>query len=71
MNRSDEPVRPEADLDEPAELRTQADDEAPLSRAQAEVAGVVPGMVVYGDDSINPNADDRADNAHAEPDEHF
>ncbi len=63
--------RPEADLDNPGELHTRADDEAPLTHREAEVAGIVPGMVVYGDDSINPNADDRRDAAHAEPDEHF
>jgi len=27
-------------------------------------------MIVYGDDSIEPNADDHRANEHAEPDEH-
>jgi hypothetical protein len=63
--------RPEVDLDNPAELHTQADDETPLSRAEAEVAGIVPGMVVYGDSSLDPNADDRRDNNALADDEHF
>ncbi len=67
---SDSP-RPEADLDDPAELTTQADDESPLSRREAEVAGIVPGMIVYGDSSLDPNADDRRDLNHAESDEHI
>lgn len=62
--------RPEADLDDPGELHTQADDTPPLSRREAEVAGIVPGMIVYGDDSINPNADDRRDLNAPETDEH-
>ena len=65
---SDTP-RPEADLDDPAELRTQADDRPALSRREAEVAGIVPGMIVYGDSSLDPNADDRRDLNHAESDE--
>ena len=67
---SDRRTRPEADLDAPDELHTQADDEAPLSHQEAEVAGIVPGMVVYGDDSIEPNADDHRDNERADDDEH-
>jgi hypothetical protein len=66
-----ESKRPEADLDDPGELHTQADDEAPLSRAEATVAGIVPGMVVYGDSSLDPNADDRRDNNAPADDEHF
>jgi hypothetical protein len=65
------PRRPEVDQDNPGELHTEADDDRSLSRREAEVAGIVPGMVVYGDSSIEPNADDRRDAAHAEPDEHF
>ncbi len=68
---NDRTPRPEADLDDPSELHTRADDERPLSNDEARVAGIVPGMVVYGDDSINPNADDRADVNRPEPDEHF
>ncbi len=63
--------RPEADLDDPAELRTEADDDAPLSLDEAKVAGMVKTDIVYGDSSINPNADDQNDLSHAEPDEHF
>lgn len=57
--------------DDPSELTTQADDVAPLSREEAEVAGIVPGTIVYGDDSINPNADDRRDLNHPADDEHL
>lgn len=56
--------------DEPEELTTQADDLAPLSHAEAEVAGMLPGTIVYGDDSIDPNADDRRDLNHPASDEH-
>lgn len=63
--------RPEADPDAPGELHTEADDETPLSRREAEVAGIVPGMVVYGDSSLDPNADDKRDSERADPDEHF
>jgi hypothetical protein len=58
---SDAPPRPEADLDNPGELHTQADDDRTLSRKEAEIAGMIPGMIVYGDDSIEPNADDHRD----------
>jgi hypothetical protein len=47
--------------DEPEELHTVADNEKPLSHAEAVVAGIVPGMAVYGDDSIEPNEDDHRD----------
>ena len=67
---SDAP-RPEIDEDNPKELHTQADDLPALSRREAEVAGIVPGMIVYGDDSINPNADDRRDLNAPQPDEHL
>jgi hypothetical protein len=49
------------DTEDPEELSTVADDETPLSRDEAVVAGIVPGMVVYGDSSIEPNADDHRD----------
>jgi hypothetical protein len=49
------------DSDDPAELHTVADDEQPLTREEAVVAGMIPGMAVYGDDSIEPNADDHRD----------
>jgi hypothetical protein len=60
-----------ADSDDPRELHTQADDETPLSEREAEVAGMVKGQIVYGDSSIEPNADDHADAEHASRDEHF
>ena len=63
--------RPETDLSAPDELHTEADDETPLSHQEAEVAGIVPGMVVYGDSSIEPNADDHRDNEHADRDDHM
>ena len=40
----------------PRQLRTQAEDKTPLSRAEADVAGIT--TPVYGDDDINPNAGD-------------
>ena len=49
------------DPDDPKELGTVADDERPLSHEEAVVAGIVPGMAVYGDSSIEPNADDHRD----------
>lgn len=55
--------------DEPRELTTVADDEAPLSREEARVAGMIPGMAVYGDDSEDPN--DHRDSEHAGPGEHL
>ncbi len=56
--------------DDPEELHTEADDEPALSRAEARVAGMIPGMVVYGDSSLDPNADDKRDSERAEPGEH-
>jgi len=52
---------PKNDPDDPTELGTVADDERPLSRAEALVAGMIPGQAVYGDSSIEPNADDHED----------
>jgi hypothetical protein len=66
-----DPSRPIVDNDDPAELTTETDDEPALSRREAEVAGIVPGMVVYGDSSLDPNADDRRDLNHAERGEHI
>jgi hypothetical protein len=51
-----------ADSGMPRELRTQADDEAPLSRAEADVAGLT--APVYGDTDMDPNADDQRDAQH-------
>jgi hypothetical protein len=56
--------------DDPTELHTQADDDPPLSRREAEVAGMIKGQIVYGDSSIEPNADDHADSEQATSDEH-
>jgi hypothetical protein len=56
--------------DDPDELHTEADDETPLSKREAEVAGMVKGLIVYGDSSVEPNADDHADSEHASPGEH-
>ncbi len=53
------------DPDDPTELSTVADNERPLSRAEAAVAGMLPGQAVYGDDSIEPNADDHRDSEEA------
>ena len=68
---SDTPRHPRNRHDDPAELETQADDLPALSRREAEVAGIVPGMIVYGDSSLDPNADDRRDLNHAESSEHL
>ena len=67
----DRAKRPEIDLDNPEELRTEADDTAPLSNEEAKVAGMVKTDIVYGDSSIDPNADDRSDFNSPAPDEHF
>jgi hypothetical protein len=45
-----------ADSGMPRQLRTQADDEEPLTRAEAGVAGIT--VPVYGEDSTNPNGRD-------------
>ena len=52
----------------PRQLRTQADDEPALSRAEADAAGIT--APVYGDDDINPNEDDQRDAQRADEDEH-
>ena len=55
----------------PRELRTQADNEPPLSRAEADVAGIsTTPQVVYGESDEDQNRDDQRDAHHAEPDEH-
>ncbi len=46
----------------PRQLRTQADDEPTLSRAEADVAGISPTpTVVYGESDEDPNRDDQRD----------
>ncbi len=55
----------------PRQLRTQADDERPLSRAEADVAGITTTpQVVYGESDEDPNREDQTDMNRAEPDEH-
>jgi hypothetical protein len=55
----------------PRQLRTQADDEAPLSRAEADVSGISQTpQVVYADTDEDQNRDDRLDAHRAGPDEH-
>ena len=56
----------------PRQLRTQADKEEPLTRAQADAAGISPTPeVVYGDTDEDPNRDDQRDLNRAGPDEHL
>jgi hypothetical protein len=46
----------------PRQLRSQGDDEDPLSRREADVAGVSPTPeVVYGDSDEDQNRDDQRD----------
>ncbi len=55
----------------PRQLRTQADDKEPLSRREADVAGISPTPeVVYGESDEDQNRDDQRDAHHADPDEH-
>jgi hypothetical protein len=55
----------------PRQLRTQADDEPALSRAEADVAGISQTpQVVYAESDEDQNRDDQADMNRAEPDEH-
>jgi hypothetical protein len=61
-----------ADSGMPRQLRTPADNEPPLSRREAEVAGLTEaGGPVYGESSEHETDDDRRDIEHAGPDEHF
>jgi hypothetical protein len=56
----------------PRQLRTQADDEPPLSRAEADAAGIsTTPEVVYGESDEDPNRDDQRDVNQAGPDEHL
>ncbi len=55
----------------PRQLRTQADDDAPLTRREADAAGISPTPeVVYADSDEDPNRDDQRDVNRAGPDEH-
>jgi hypothetical protein len=59
------------DPDDPVELHSQGDKEVPLSRREADVAGIsLTPEVVYADTDENPNRDDQADANLAGPDEH-
>lgn len=65
-------VTDHADSGMPRQLRTQADDEPALSRAEADVAGISrTPQVVYGESDEDPNREDQADMNRAEPDEHL
>ncbi|HEY4440460.1 MAG TPA: hypothetical protein VGN14_08365 [Candidatus Elarobacter sp.] len=56
----------------PRQLRTQADNEDPLSRREADVAGISPTPeVVYGESDEDENRDDQRDANQAGPDEHL
>jgi hypothetical protein len=56
----------------PRELRTQADEEPPLSREEADVAGIsLTPEVVYGEVDEHENDEDERDARHAAPDEHL
>jgi hypothetical protein len=49
----------------PRQLRTQADNEPPLSRAEADVAGISPTpLVVYGESDEDENREDQRDAHH-------
>ena len=55
----------------PRQLRTQADDEEPLTRREADAAGISPTPeVVYADSDEDPNRDDQRDMNRADSDEH-
>jgi hypothetical protein len=55
-----------------SERDPRPEDEPPLTRAEADVAGIGPTPeTVYGDDSYEPNAEDHRDAERADRDEHF
>jgi hypothetical protein len=55
----------------PRQLRTQGDDEGPLSRREADVAGVSQTPeVVYGESDADQNREDQRDAHQAGPGEH-
>jgi hypothetical protein len=55
------------DDERPKPLHTQADKERPLTRLEAEVAGLTENPeVVYGEDSLEPNEEDQRD-VHGHP----
>lgn len=61
-NALPEEVDDHPDSGMPRQLRTQADNERPLTRKEADVAGISQTPeVVYGDDSLEPNEEDQRD----------
>ncbi|HTJ25905.1 MAG TPA: hypothetical protein VMA36_07060 [Candidatus Limnocylindria bacterium] len=56
----------------PRQLRTQADDEEPLTRREADAAGIsLTPEVVYGESDEHEDDEDERDARRAEPDEHL
>ena len=56
----------------PRQLRTQADDEPPLSRREADAAGItLTPETEYAESDEDENRDDQRDAHRAEPDEHL
>ena len=71
VHRADLQAALQAEVDDhpdsgmPRQLRTQADDEPPLSRAEADVAGISPTpQVVYGETDEDENREDQRDAHH-------
>lgn len=55
----------------PRQLRTQADNEEPLSRAEADAAGItLTPETIYGESDEDQNREDQLDAHRAGPDEH-
>jgi hypothetical protein len=62
--------RPDSGM--PRQLHTQADNEPPLSRQEADAAGITTTPeVVYGEVDEHENDEDERDARHAAPDEHL
>jgi hypothetical protein len=59
------------DKDDPRPLHTEADNEPPLSRREADVAGISPTPeVVYGESDEDLNREDQQEAHRADADEH-
>ena len=59
------------DKGDPRPLHTEADNLPPLSRPEADVAGISPTPeVVYAESDEDPNREDQREAHHADPDEH-
>jgi hypothetical protein len=70
-NALPEEVDDHPDSGMPRQLHTQADNEEPLTRPEADVAGIsLTPSVVYADSDEDPNRDDQRDANEAGPDEH-